>query len=633
MAGSINAANVAIGFDSTKLVEGVDVTRQEMNKLKSTLAASIPQAQLFAKEVQVLDIAHAKGAIDARKHAEALAYLKEKYEQNFSILSKINSLPGGGVLAGYLGASALSGAVTSMMRLTMEFEQASASIEVLIGNATVAKERLDEMRKLDAESPINFSQFVRGAKTLMGFGLDQERLTATLRQLSEISVGNIERFNHLALALGQVTAAGKLTGQEVMQMVNAGFNPLQQISYDTGKSIAVLRKEMEAGGVSAAMVFQALENATSAGGRFNGMNERLLDTASGAWAKMNSSIETAALKIGNELVPAMKSFADMVERVGKSPVVDVAALGVGKTIEGLNLLSSGLQANVENAGLLVSGFSSPDKFINPVLSMLEYADKLQRDDAARKAQALIDEKEFRVLNVARVEAEAQNKLDMQREAEIALGNERAKIFEDELAKQNDLMKKSLMNELEYEEQKLRKQLNTVGLVAEQKERVEKALESALSALRINFAERERARQAEIDKETADRNRREAEQADKDAKRELERQAREVEQFTARFEAPQDKLIREFEKIDELIAAGLDPLLGAKAREDAAKKLAEAETPKRFGAVSAEEGSREAWRLIVEQENDKKRRDIQAQKTREAMRDALKIIAERKIAVL
>ena len=67
--------------------------------------------------------------------------------------------------------------------------------------------------------------------------------------LGDVSQGNKERFDSLTLAFAQVGSAGKLSGQDLLQFVNAGFNPLNEISKMTGESMAELKERMSAGGV------------------------------------------------------------------------------------------------------------------------------------------------------------------------------------------------------------------------------------------------------------------------------------------------------------------------------------------------------------------------------------------------
>jgi len=111
-------------------------------------------------------------------------------------------------------------------------------------------------------------------------------------------MGNSDRFGSLALAFAQTTAAGRLMGQEVLQFVNAGFNPLQQISKKTGESMAQLKKRMEDGAISALEVKQAFKEATSEGGLFFGAIQKGAETTSGKIAKTKDAILGVKIAFG-----------------------------------------------------------------------------------------------------------------------------------------------------------------------------------------------------------------------------------------------------------------------------------------------------------------------------------------------
>ena len=76
------------------------------------------------------------------------------------------------------------------------------------------------------------------------------------------------KLSSLTLAFSQVQSTGRLMGQDLLQMIGQGFNPLQIISEKTGRSMADLKKDMENGAISADMVTEAFKIATSEGGRF-----------------------------------------------------------------------------------------------------------------------------------------------------------------------------------------------------------------------------------------------------------------------------------------------------------------------------------------------------------------------------
>ena len=113
-------------------------------------------------------------------------------------------------------------------------------------------------------------------------------------------MGNAERFQSLILAFAQVSANGKLMGQDLLQMVNAGFNPLSIISERTGKSIAVLRDEMSKGEISAQMMEEAFAAATAEGGKFYGMLEAQSQTINGALSNLEGAWNSMLNEMGEQ---------------------------------------------------------------------------------------------------------------------------------------------------------------------------------------------------------------------------------------------------------------------------------------------------------------------------------------------
>lgn len=172
------------------------------------------------------------------------------------------------------------------------------SFGVLLGQGAKANAMLAEIKQYNIESPLSLNGISQAAQLLLGFNVDAEKVMPTLRQLGDISMGSTERFQSLALAFAQMSAAGKLMGQDLLQMINAGFNPLQEISKNTGKSLIELRKEMENGSISSEMVAQAFASATSEGGKFYGMTEKQAQGIKGLQAKLEGGLIDAYNKVG-----------------------------------------------------------------------------------------------------------------------------------------------------------------------------------------------------------------------------------------------------------------------------------------------------------------------------------------------
>ena len=206
----------------------------------------------------------------------------------------------------------------SALKIASDMEQASISFEVMAGSAEAGKQVLMDLRQFAASTPITFDGAQKSAKTLMAFGVETNKVIPTLRMLGDVSGGNQQRFEGLSLAFAQMSAAGRLMGQDLLQMINAGFNPLQEISKNTGQSMAELKKQMEAGGISAQMVNDAFQSATSEGGRFFGMMDKMSKTALGAYNQLISAIQEMVAQMGSFLLPAMASVAKMAESLVRS---------------------------------------------------------------------------------------------------------------------------------------------------------------------------------------------------------------------------------------------------------------------------------------------------------------------------
>lgn len=168
-----------------------------------------------------------------------------------------------GAVSGAFGTAVLSG-----VKYNSQMEQYITSFGTMLGSAEEATKLVNNLKEMGAKTPFETSDLAKASQTLLTFGTSAEDLLPTLQMLGDVSQGNKERFDSLTLAFAQVGSAGKLSGQDLLQFVNAGFNPLNEISKMTGESMAELKERMSAGGVSAEEVAEAFKHATSEGGQF-----------------------------------------------------------------------------------------------------------------------------------------------------------------------------------------------------------------------------------------------------------------------------------------------------------------------------------------------------------------------------
>ena len=199
-----------------------------------------------------------------------------------------------------LGAAGLKTFATSIVNVRKEMQSLHTSFSVLLGDQAKADAMFGELKDFAVSTPLMLKDLASGAQTMLGFNIEAEKVIPMLKAIGDISMGDAQKFQSLTLAFSQMSATGKLMGQDLLQMINAGFNPLTEISRKTGKSIAELKEEMSAGAISAEMVADAFMSATQKGGKFYGMLEKQGKTLKGQFNALQGAIDDMFNALGEK---------------------------------------------------------------------------------------------------------------------------------------------------------------------------------------------------------------------------------------------------------------------------------------------------------------------------------------------
>lgn len=197
-----------------------------------------------------------------------------------------------------VGAASAAAFVKQVAQVRSEIQSLEVSFKTLLGDEAKAMQLMNEIREFAAHTPMQMDDLAKGAQTLLAFNYDAEKVMPTLKALGDISMGDSQKFGSLTLAFSQMSSAGKLMGQDLMQMINAGFNPLSVISEQTGKSISQLKDEMSKGAITSEMVAQAFMDATAEGGKFYGMLDKQSQTLGGALSNVQGALTDMFNEIG-----------------------------------------------------------------------------------------------------------------------------------------------------------------------------------------------------------------------------------------------------------------------------------------------------------------------------------------------
>lgn len=277
---------------------------------------------------------------------------------------------GVGIAKGFaVATTAVMGATTAVMgfgvKFNNEIEQYTTSFGTMLGSADKANEFVSTLKSMASKTPFELGDLAKSSQTLLAFGMSAEETTKYLQVLGDISQGDKDKLNSLSLSFAQMSSTGKLTGQDLLQMVNAGFNPLQQISEKTGKSIGQLKEEMADGAISAEMVQQAFVEATSEGGRFYGAMEAQSKTFNGQVSTLKDNAKslagalsgglTNALKGG--VLPAVNEMVQGLQTAFETGGIDAFASKLGESlVKGLTMITNALPQVMQVAVKVLQAF-------------------------------------------------------------------------------------------------------------------------------------------------------------------------------------------------------------------------------------------------------------------------------------
>ncbi|MGY6225345.1 tape measure protein [Faecalibacterium duncaniae] len=225
-------------------------------------------------------------------------------------------------------ASELGKVVQSGVDYNASMESYLTNFKVMLGNEELAAAKLSELRKMAASTPFALSDLTEGTQTLLQFGVAADDTTGVLQQLGDISLGNANKLQTLVRAYGKMSSAQKVTLENVNMMIDAGFNPLNQICDATGESMSDLYKRISDGRVSFEELQYAVQAATSEGGQFyNGMLEAsqtfsgrmstLKDNVAALTGELTSGLFAALGDLVVKLNDVVTSFLDSDEKMAQ----------------------------------------------------------------------------------------------------------------------------------------------------------------------------------------------------------------------------------------------------------------------------------------------------------------------------
>ena len=328
-----------------KLATQAAKTAKEMERGKAAASQTAVNVQRLATEQQRTTAATQNAAAATSRAALAQRRLRDYASQTTNTIRTQNRLMSElkGYALGYLSIHGATQLISSLVRVTGEFELQKTTLAAMLGDLNEAEQIITRIQGLAVESPFQFKELTTYAKQLSAFSVPAEELYETTKMLADVSAGLGVGMDRIVLAYGQVRSAAFLRGQEVRQFTEAGIPILDELAKQftelEGRAVSTgeVFDKISARLVPFEMVAKVFKDMTSEGGKFYNMQEVQAETLRGKISNLKDAYEIMLNEIGSQKSGAMKGAVDSLrslmqnwERVGAILKTVIISYGVYK---------------------------------------------------------------------------------------------------------------------------------------------------------------------------------------------------------------------------------------------------------------------------------------------------------------
>lgn len=223
----------------------------------------------------------------------------------------------------------MGAAIMDLVRPFAQVENYSIQMEAFAGSADKAKDAIAQLQAYAVGSPYTLEGVLNASTVMMKYGAEVGHAVKMTKLLGDVAAGDTHKLELMALAVGQAQALGRFQGQELRQMVNAGFNPLAIAAKELAgpgadkaaiqKQMKLLQENMRAGALDSGIIEAALQIATSEGGDFAGLAYKQANTLTGLASQILETFDLFRIEI-------VKVFAEDLTALMKTTLQYVQAL-------------------------------------------------------------------------------------------------------------------------------------------------------------------------------------------------------------------------------------------------------------------------------------------------------------------
>ena len=263
------------------------------------------------------------------KTAEAKKQMQELDRSGLSLQKTIGRLA---------SAFAMKELVSKIATVRGEFQQLEVAFKTMLGSAEQAKTLMSQLTQTAATTPFGLEDVAQGAKQLLAYGFEAEKVNETLIRLGDIAAGLSVPLNDLVYLYGTTMAQGRLYTQDLNQFTGRGIPMISELAKQFGVAESKVKELVEAGKVGFPEVQKVIESLTDEGGKFGGLMEAQSKTITGQISNIEDAISMMFNELGqqsegviNTTLSGISYVIEHYERFGRILLGLVGTYGVYRT--------------------------------------------------------------------------------------------------------------------------------------------------------------------------------------------------------------------------------------------------------------------------------------------------------------
>tara|TARA_R100001509_G_scaffold165703_2_gene149105 strand:- start:1173 stop:3260 length:2088 start_codon:yes stop_codon:yes gene_type:complete len=258
---------------------------------------------------------------------------------------------------------------TKALSSAMNFQKLQTQLDVLTGSAEAGADAFARLVKFSAGTPFQLDELVKANNTLMGFGVSAEDAFQHLQSIGDIAAVSGGDLQGISVAFGQVAAAGRLMGQDLLQLINNGVPIIDMLSKSMGVAKSEIKDMVSEGAVTFPVLIEAFRQATTEGGKFEGGMGKLSQTLGGVLSTLKDNLNIAFAELGKEIINAfdltanMQKFIDFIKGITEhfrslEPQTKKIVIAIGALAVALPPLLIVLGSIISAVGTLTAAFGA-----------------------------------------------------------------------------------------------------------------------------------------------------------------------------------------------------------------------------------------------------------------------------------